>query len=86
VNASRAIKERGAVEVYTACTHPVFSGPAIERLSGAVRDGVIKEVVVTDTIPLQEKFEGVKVLSVASMLAEAIRRIHYGESISKMFV
>ncbi|GAB6077249.1 ribose-phosphate diphosphokinase [Desulfurobacterium crinifex] len=85
VNAARAIKEKGAEEVYAACTHPVFSGPAIERLSKAVEEGVIKEVVVTDTIPLREKFEGVKVLTVAGMIAEAIRRIHFGESISRMF-
>jgi ribose-phosphate pyrophosphokinase len=85
VNAARAIKERGAEDVYAACTHPVFSGPAIERLSKAVEEGVIKEVVVTDTIPLREKFEGVKVLTVAGMIAEAIRRIHFGESISRMF-
>ncbi|SMP08490.1 ribose-phosphate pyrophosphokinase [Desulfurobacterium pacificum] len=85
VNASRAIKEKGAAEVYIACTHPVFSGPAIERLSGVVNEGIVKEVVITDTIPLREEFDGVKVLSVSVMLAEAIRRIHYGESISKMF-
>ena len=85
VNASRAIKEKGAAEVYIACTHPVFSGPAIERLSGVVNEGIVKEVVITDTIPLREEFDGVKVLSVSAMLAEAIRRIHYGESISKMF-
>jgi ribose-phosphate pyrophosphokinase len=85
VNAARAIKEKGALEVYTACTHPVFSGPAIERLTGAIKEGFIKEVVVTDTIPLKEEFEGIKVLTVAGMLAEAIRRIHYGESISQMF-
>ncbi|WP_456456545.1 ribose-phosphate diphosphokinase [Thermovibrio sp.] len=85
VNAARAIKERGATEVYTACTHPVFSGPAVERLSKAVEEGVIKEVVITDTIPLKEEFEGVKILTVAGMLSEAIRRIHYGESISQMF-
>jgi len=85
VNAARAIKEKGATEVYAVCTHPVFSGPAVERLSNAVREGFIKEVVVTDTIPLVEEFEGVKVLSVSGILAEAIRRIHYGESISQMF-
>lgn len=85
VNAAKAIKEKGATEVYAACTHPVFSGPAVERLSNAVKEGFIKEVVVTDTIPLTEDFEGVKVLSVSGMLAEAIRRIHYGESISQMF-
>ncbi len=85
VNAAKAIKEAGATEVYAACTHPVFSGPAVERLSGAIKEGFLKEVVVTDTIPLIEEFEGVKVLSVSGMLAEAIRRIHYGESISQMF-
>ena len=85
VNAAKAIKERGATEVYAACTHPVFSGPAVERLRSAVKEGYIKEVVITDTIPLVEEFEGVKVLTVAGMLSEAIRRIHYGESISQMF-
>ncbi len=85
VNAAKAIKERGAVEVYATCTHPVFSGPAIERLSNAVKESVLKEVVVTDTIPLKEKFEGVRILSIAGMLSEAIRRIHFGESVSKMF-
>ncbi len=85
VNAARAIKEKGATEVYAACTHPVFSGPAVERLRKAVEEGHIKEVVITDTIPLREEFPGVKVLTVAGMLSEAIRRIHYGESISQMF-
>jgi len=85
VNAAKAIKEKGATEVYAACTHPVFSGPAVERLKGAVAQGYLKEVVITDTIPLAEEFPGVKVLTVAGMLSEAIRRIHYGESISQMF-
>lgn len=86
VNAAKAIKERGATEVYATCTHPVFSGPAVERLSKAVKEGVLKEVVVTDTIPLGNKsFEGAKILSISGMLAEAIRRIHFGESVSKMF-
>jgi len=85
VNAARAIKEKGAKEVYAACTHPVFSGPAIDRLSKAVEDGIIKEVVVTDTIPLQKSFPGVRVLSVAETIAEAIKRIHFGESITDMF-
>jgi ribose-phosphate pyrophosphokinase len=86
VNAAKAIKEKGATEVYAACTHPVFSGPAVQRLSLAVKEGYIKEVVVTDSIPLKEKrFEGVSVLTISGMLAEAIRRIHFGESITKMF-
>jgi len=86
VNAAKAIKEKGAKEVYATCTHPVFSGPAVQRLSTAIKEGHIKEVVVTDSIPLGEKhFEGVNVLTISGMLAEAIRRIHFGESITKMF-
>ncbi len=84
VNASRAIKDAGAKEVYIACTHPVFSGPAVERLSKVVEEGIVKEVIVTDTIPVKEEFEGLKVLTVSKMLAEAIRRIHYGESVSTL--
>lgn len=86
VNAARALKERGVKKVYTACTHPVFSGPAVQRLSKAIQDGIIENVIVTDTIPLGDKvFDGVEVLSISGTLAEAIRRIHFGESISRMF-
>jgi len=69
-------------EIYLATTHPVFSGPAVERLSKAG----FKEVVVTDTIPIITPFEGLKVLSVAPMLAEAIRRNHQRLSISSLYI
>jgi ribose-phosphate pyrophosphokinase len=71
---------RGAREVYAACTHPVLSGPAIERLALSP----IKEVVVTDTIPLppQKRLDKLAVLSVAPLLGESIQRIHTGASVS----
>jgi ribose-phosphate pyrophosphokinase len=71
---------RGAREVYAACTHPVLSGPAIERLALSP----IKEVVVTDTIPLppQKRLDKITILSVAPLLGESIQRIHTGASVS----
>jgi ribose-phosphate pyrophosphokinase len=71
---------RGAREVYAACTHPVLSGPAIERLALSP----IKEVVVTNTIPLppQKRLDKITVLSVAPLLGESIQRIHTGASVS----
>jgi ribose-phosphate pyrophosphokinase len=74
--------ERGVKGVYSCCTHPVLSGPAIQRISGSA----VKEVVVTDTIPLgAKKLEKIKVLSMAPLLGEAIHRIHTGMSIGAMF-
>ncbi len=69
-------------EIYLATTHPVFSGPAIERLSNAN----LKEVIVTNSIPIQQQFDGLKVLSLAPMLAEAIKRNHERRSISTLYV
>ncbi|GBD18260.1 MAG: ribose-phosphate pyrophosphokinase [Thermomicrobium sp.] len=71
---------RGAREVYAACTHPVLSGPAVERLALSP----IKEVVVTDTIPLppHKRLDKITVLSVAPLLGESIQRIHTGASVS----
>ena len=68
-------------EIYLATTHPVFSGPAIERLSKAG----LKEVVVTNTIPIEQQFDGLKVLSIAPMLAEAVKRNHQRLSISSLY-
>ncbi len=84
VNSAQALKEHGAKEIYACCTHGVFSGPAIER----IEDSPIKEVVVTNTIPKRPGKESKKItyLSVSSLLAEAIRRIHFGESVSSLFV
>ncbi|NQU03950.1 MAG: ribose-phosphate pyrophosphokinase [Syntrophaceae bacterium] len=83
--AAVALKEEGAVEVSTCCTHPVLSGPAIERIEASP----IKEVVVTDTIPLHQKAKSckrIKVLSVAGLLSEAMKRIYYNESVSSLFI
>ncbi len=83
VEAVEAIKKAGAKDVYAAITHAVLCGPAIERL----KKSRLKELVVTDTIPMAEdkKLDRIKVLSVASLLGEAIKRIHEEESISVLF-
>ena len=83
-SAARLVKERGAKKVYIGATHGVFAEPALERLSEAPID----EIIVTDTIPLNseaEKLGKVKVLTVASMLGEAIKRIHRHQSVSSLF-
>ena len=85
VQAARALKEAGAVEVSVCCTHPVLSGPAIER----IEQSDLKEVVVTDTVPLHEKAKAcgrIKVLSVSGLLSEAVRRIYYNDSVSSLFI
>lgn len=83
VEAVEAIKKKGALEVYAAVTHPVLCGPAIER----IRKSALKELIVTDTIPMEENkmTSKIKVLSVAPLLAEAIKRIHCEESLSVLF-
>lgn len=82
-NAAAALRESGAKDVYVACTHPVFSGPAIERLSKAG----FRKIYVSDTIP-QSKTDGLdnlEVISVAPILGEAIQRIHSNLSVSALF-
>ena len=83
VEAAAALKKNGAKEIYAAITHAVLCGPAIERL----RDSDIKQLVVTDTIPLYagKKTDKIVQLSIAEMLGEAIRRIHNEETISALF-
>ncbi|MFQ5873449.1 MAG: ribose-phosphate diphosphokinase [Dehalococcoidia bacterium] len=83
VSAVTALEKMGVREVYSSCTHPVFSGRAVESLATTP----IKEMVVTDTIPIPEwKGNGkVTVLSMAPLLGEAIRRIHGGESVGALF-
>lgn len=80
---AEALMNRGAKEVYACCTHPVLSGPAIDR----IQDSCIKELVVTNTIPLSEEkqLEKIKVLSVAPLLGEAIMRVHEDASVSELF-
>ncbi|KAB2834670.1 MAG: ribose-phosphate pyrophosphokinase [Candidatus Brocadia sp.] len=84
--AANVLKERGAKDIYVGATHPVFCGAAVEKLSVAP----IKEIIVTDTIPLSEKAKGldrkIKVLSISGLLGDAISRIHRHESVSSLFV
>ncbi len=81
--AAQMVKDAGASKVYVAATHAVLCGPAVEKLNAAP----IEEIVVTDTIPLtpERTPNRVKVLSVAPLLGEAIRRLHFNESISCLF-
>jgi len=84
VQAAQVLKERGARRVYAYCTHPVFSGPAIERIAGSQLD----EVVITNTIPLGEAAKAckkIRQLSVAFLFAETMRRISDGESVTSLF-
>lgn len=83
--AAGALKDHGAVSVSAYCTHPVLSGNAIDNIKNSVLD----ELVVTDTIPLSEAAKQcpkIRQVSVANMLAETIRRIHEEESVSEMYV
>jgi ribose-phosphate pyrophosphokinase len=83
VNVVSTLIEKGAKEVYACCTHPIFSGPAIQRIAACP----VKEVVVTDTVPVKDnkKLDKITVLSMAPLLGEAIDRIHTGKSIGAMF-
>jgi ribose-phosphate pyrophosphokinase len=83
--AAQALKEKGAHKIYACASHAVLSGPALERIARSC----LEEVVVTNTIPLGEKPKlcpKLRALSVAGLLAEAIRRIHGDESVSSLFV
>lgn len=83
VEATNALKQHGAKDIYAAITHPVLSGPAIDR----IENSALKELAVCDTIPVEDaKQHGrVKILSIAPLLAEAIKRIHHEESVSCLF-
>jgi ribose-phosphate pyrophosphokinase len=83
--AAKALKNSGAISVKAYCTHPVLSGKAIENISNSVLD----ELVVTDTIPLRDdamNCSKIRQLSVAEMLAETIRRMVAGDSVSSLYV
>jgi ribose-phosphate pyrophosphokinase len=85
LKAAEVLKQRGAKKVYAYCTHPIFSGPAIERIE---RGDALDEVVVTDTIPLSHAAAGcpkIRQLSVAPLIAETILRISKGESVMSLF-
>ncbi|MDE2504240.1 MAG: ribose-phosphate diphosphokinase, partial [Burkholderiales bacterium] len=84
VKAAEVLKSRGARSVYAYCTHPVFSGPAVERIKASHID----EVVVTNTIALSDAARAcpkIRQLSVAFLFAETIRRISDGESVTSLF-
>ena len=83
VGAANVARYNGAREVYACATHAILCGPAIERL----RDAPITQIIVTDSIPLppNKQLPNIKVLSIAPLLADAIKRIHFNESVSKLF-
>ena len=81
VKAAKALKEKGATTVRAYATHGVLSGPAIER----IRDSVLEELIISDTIPFNKECKKIKVLKTAKLFAEVIRRIVYNESINKLF-
>ncbi len=83
--AASAIIENGAKEIHACCSHPVLSGPAIDRIT----DSALKSLIVTDTIPLNNEATAcskIKVLSVANLIGEAIIRSHKGASVTSLFV
>jgi len=82
---AEALKECGAAEVHACCSHAVLSGPAVDRIN----DSVIETLVVTNSIPMEQKAKAsdkIRVLSVSKLLAEAIHRAHTGSSVSSLFV
>ena len=85
VKAAEVLKERGARHVYAYCTHPIFSGPAISRIT---EGRALDEVVVTNTIPLSAQARActkIRQLSVAPLIAETMQRIAKGESVMSLF-
>ncbi|MFC2076071.1 ribose-phosphate diphosphokinase [candidate division KSB1 bacterium] len=81
-NAANELKKRGAGHIYAACTHPVLSGPALKRID----DSSLEELIVTDSIPLQNKQSNkIRVLSIAPIIGDAIRGTHEERSISSLF-
>ncbi len=83
VGAAKLAADHGAREIYAAATHGVFCGPAMER----ILESPIKQVIVTDTIPLNREtaIPQIKVQSISKLLADAIKRIHFNESVSRLF-
>ena len=85
VKAAEVLKARGARKVYAYCTHPIFSGPAIERIT---QGSALDEVVVTNTIPLSraaQECKKIRQLTVAPLIAETIQRIAKGDSVMSLF-
>lgn len=82
VKAAAALRDAGATSVMACCTHAVLSGPAYERIENSVLD----ELIVSDTIPLRQENAKIKVLSVAPLFAEVIRRVYHNESVNSLFI
>ncbi len=87
IKGSQAILNAGAKEVFVCATHPIFADPAKERLEKYWQENLFQEVVVTDTIPIpsEKRLPCIKILSVSELFSEAIKRIHYNQSISALF-
>lgn len=87
IRGGQALSNAGAAEVYICATHPVFANPAKERIKKSFQDSLFKEIIVTNTIPVdhEKNLPGIKVLSVAEVFAEAIGRIHNNLSVSTLF-
>jgi ribose-phosphate pyrophosphokinase len=83
VESVRTLRDKGASSVYVACTHPILSGNASQRLA----DAEIDELVVTDTVPIADgkRLPNMTVITLAPLLGEAIRRIHTGQSVGELF-
>jgi ribose-phosphate pyrophosphokinase len=83
IEITRALEREGVTEIYACATHGVLSDPAVERIANSA----LREVVITDTIPLSpsRQIDKLKVLSVAPLIGEAIKRIHRGESVGALF-
>jgi ribose-phosphate pyrophosphokinase len=83
IKAADALKKRGAKKIYALATHAVLSGAAVQNIT----DSNIDEIVVTDSVPIapEKRIKKIKVISIASLLGEAIRRIHTGQSVGAMF-
>ena len=83
VEAARILQENGAKEIYAACTHGILCGPAIDRIANSP----IKELIVTNTVPLTEekRIDKIKVLSIAPLFAEAIKRVHEAKPLGDLF-
>lgn len=81
IKAASAFKEKGASSVMACCTHAVLSGSAYDRIS----EGLLDELVVTDTIPLAQQNERIKVLSIAPLFGEVITRVYHNRSVNSLF-
>ena len=81
-SAAQALREAGALDIQAFCTHPLLSGPALQR----IEDSELSRLIVTDTVPLKKSSSKIHVISVAPLFADAIHRIFANESVSTLFV